>query len=93
VLGLAATTTRPTPIPDVEIDLLRSVTATLKAEPHPYLNCGDRVRIIDGALAGLEGILTRRKNEYRVVLSVEAIMRSIAVEVSEFDIEPVERRK
>jgi transcription antitermination factor NusG len=77
-------------IPDEEIVLLRNATESLKAEPHPYLSCGDRVRIVAGALAGMEGNLTRRKHEYRVVLSIEAIMRSIAVEVSEFDIEPSE---
>jgi transcription antitermination factor NusG len=93
ILGFAATTAKPTHIPDEEIALLRTATALLKAEPHPYLNCGDRVRIVVGALAGLEGILTRRKHEYRVVLSIEAIMRSLVVEVSEFDIEPVERWK
>jgi transcription antitermination factor NusG len=93
VLGFAASTAKPTPIPDEEIALLRTATATLKAEPHPYLNCGDCVRIVAGALAGLQGILTRRKHEYRVVLSIEAIMRSIVVEVSEFEIEPVEMRR
>ena len=51
------------------------------------------MRIVAGALAGLEGILTRRKQECRVVLSIEAIMRSIAVEVSEFDIEPMEKHQ
>jgi transcription termination/antitermination protein NusG len=48
---------------------------------------------VSGPLAGMTGILTRRKQEYRVVLSIEAIMRSIVVEVSEFDIEPQERRR
>lgn len=90
VLGFAATSARPMAIPDEEIVLLRNATESLKAEPHPYLSCGDRVRIVAGALAGMEGNLTRRKHEYRVVLSIEAIMRSIAVEVSEFDIEPSE---
>jgi transcription antitermination factor NusG len=93
VIGFAAASTKPLAIPDEEIAQLRVATATLKAEPHPYLNCGDRVRIVAGALAGLEGILTRRKNEYRVVLSVDAIMRSLVVEVSEFDIEPLEGHK
>ena len=93
VLGFAATTARPTAIPNEEIALLRTATAKLTAEPHPYLNCGDRVRIVQGPLAGMEGILTRRKQEWRVVLSIEAIMRSIAVEVSEFDIEPMEQRR
>jgi transcription antitermination factor NusG len=93
VLGFAATTTRPTAIPDEEMSLLRAATAELKAEPHPYLNCGDRVKVVAGPLAGMEGILTRRKHDLRVVLSIEAIMRSIAIEVSEFDIEPTERAR
>jgi len=91
VLGFAATSARPTAIPNEEIALLRTATEKLKAEPHPYLTLGDRVRIVAGPLAGLEGVLTRRKQECRIVLAVEAIMRSIAVEVSEFDIEPIER--
>jgi transcription antitermination factor NusG len=89
VLGFAATSARPTAISDEEIAQLRSAMETLKAEPHPYLSCGDRVRIVAGPLVGIEGILTRRKQDLRIVLSVEAIMRSIAIEVSEFDIEPV----
>jgi transcription antitermination factor NusG len=91
VLGFAATSTRPTAIADEEMELLRCATEDLKAEPHPYLSCGDKVRIVAGALAGLEGILTRRKHEYRVVLSIEAIMRAVVVEVSEFDIQPIEK--
>jgi transcription antitermination factor NusG len=91
VLGFAATSTRPTAIADEEMELLRRATEDLKAEPHPYLSCGDKVRIVAGALAGLEGILTRRKHEYRVVLSIEAIMRAVVVEVSEFDIQPIEK--
>jgi transcription antitermination factor NusG len=92
VLGFAASSARPTVIPDEDISVLRTATESLKAEPHPYLNNGDAVRIVAGPLAGMAGILTRRKQEYRVVLSIEAIMRSIAVEVSEFDIEPVESK-
>jgi transcription termination/antitermination protein NusG len=51
------------------------------------------VRIVAGPLAGMSGILTRRKQEYRVVLSIEAIMRSLVIEVSEFEIEPLEKRR
>jgi transcription antitermination factor NusG len=93
VIGFAATSAQPTEIPNEDIALLRTATAKLEAQPHPYMSCGDRVRIVAGALAGLEGILTRRKQEFRVVLSIEAIMRSIAVEVSEFDIEPMEKQQ
>jgi len=91
VLGFAASSAKPTIISENEISALRTATENLKAEPHPYLNNGDPVRIVAGPLAGMTGILTRRKQEYRVVLSVEAIMRSIVVEVSEFDIEPQEK--
>jgi transcription antitermination factor NusG len=93
VLGFAASSAKPTVISDEEISILRTATERLKAEPHPYLNNGDAVRIVAGPLAGMAGILTRRKQEYRVVLSIEAIMRSIVVEVSEFDIEPQEKRQ
>jgi transcription antitermination factor NusG len=93
VLGFAASSAKPTVIPDEEISTLRTAAESLKAEPHPYLNSGDSVRIVAGPLIGMTGILTRRKQEYRVVLSIEAIMRSIVVEVSEFDIEPQERKR
>jgi transcription antitermination factor NusG len=92
VLGFAASSVKPTVIPDEEISILRMATKNLKAEPHPYLNSGDLVRIVAGPLVGMTGILTRRKQEYRVVLSIETIMRSIVVEVSEFDIEPQKNR-
>jgi transcription antitermination factor NusG len=93
VLGFAATSAKPTVISDEEIFVLRAATESLKAEPHPYLNSGDAIRIVAGPLAGMRGILTRRKQECRVVLSIEAIMRSIVVEVSEFDIEPEEKKR
>jgi len=89
IIGFAASTTHPTPVPDDDIDALRKMAESLGAEPHPFLNVGDRVRIVAGPLAGCEGILTRRKQELRLVLSIQIIMRSISVEVSELDIEPV----
>ncbi len=88
VLGFATSTSRSTIISNDEISVLRVAINSLDAEPHPYLRSGDEVRIVAGPLAGTEGILTRRKQQYRVVLSIEAIMRSIVVEVSEFEIEP-----
>jgi transcription antitermination factor NusG len=93
VLGFVTSSTKPTAISDEEISVLRTATESLKAEPHPYLNNGDAVRIVAGPLAGNVGILTRRKHKYRVVLSIEAIMRSIVVEVSQFDIEPDIRKR
>ena len=92
VIGIAASNTSPTPIGDDEISRLRLVAEQVKAQPHPYLAVGERVRIIAGPLAGMEGILTRKKHELRVVISIEIIMRSITVEISEFEIEPIRSR-
>ncbi len=89
VLGLASSSAHPLKISGEEIEALRTVVESLRATPHPYLNAGDRVRITSGPLAGMEGILIRRKQELRVVLSIEIIMRSIAVEVSELEIEAI----
>ncbi len=62
-----------------------------KIEPHPYLKVGERVRITTGSMAGVEGILVRKKNEFRFVLTLDAIMRSVAVEVDANDLEPVDQ--
>jgi hypothetical protein len=49
------------------------------------------VRIKTGSMAGVEGILVRKKNEFRFVLTLEVIMRSVAVEVDANDLEPVDQ--
>ena len=74
-------------IPDVEIELLRSELPLRKFEPHPYLVVGCRVRIARGPLAGACGVLVRKKNDLRVVLSVDLIRQSVAVEVSADEVE------
>jgi transcription termination/antitermination protein NusG len=80
----------PTPLPDDEVEALRNaLTGQFRAVPHPYLKVGRRVRIIRGPLESCEGILLRNKGDFRVVLSVELIMRSVAVEVGAEDIVPV----
>lgn len=78
-------------VPELEIDALRKIMRSgARVEPHPYLKNGDRVRIRGGPLSGLEGILIRIKNTYRVVLSVELLQKAVAVEV---DLSTVERLK
>jgi transcription antitermination factor NusG len=79
---------QPTALPDNEIQALRA-SGTLPTEPHPYLTVGRRVRVKAGALGGVEGILIRRKNALRVVLSVNLIMKSASVEVDAGDIERI----
>ncbi len=80
-------------IPDAEIESIRSaIKWGNRVEPHPFLRCGDRVRVKSGPLQGLEGILVRKKNFYRLVLSVEILERSAAVEVDVSTVERVETR-
>lgn len=76
-------------IPDAEIELLRNELPNRKYEPFPYLTIGCRVRIIAGPMAGTCGILVRKKNSLRVVLSVEAIRQSVAVEVDADELETI----
>jgi transcription antitermination factor NusG len=80
----------PTALPDQEIEALRTgLENGVRAEPHPFLTMGRRVRVKNGPLAGLQGILMRRKNHMRLVVSVELIQRSMAVEMDEADLELV----
>ena len=79
----------PAWLPDATIDALRSGLETRPARPHSLLTAGQRVRIRSGALAGFEGIVARSKNSFRVVLTVEHIMQSYAVEVALEDLEPL----
>ena len=84
--------TEPTPLPEFEIETLRAALDPLSVEPYPMLAVGQRVRIRTGALAGIEGIVVRRKNSFRVVITLELIMQSIAVEVSADDLEPIDQQ-
>jgi transcription termination/antitermination protein NusG len=79
----------PTALPDREMDIMRSgLCQSLRAEPHPFLTVGRRVRITSGPFAGLEGILKRKKSNPRVVVSLELIQRSVAVDVDAADVRP-----
>jgi transcription antitermination factor NusG len=80
----------PAALPDEQLEALRTgLNGQLRAEPHPYLTIGRRIRIVRGAFQGAQGTLVRKKGVFRVVLSLELIMRSIAVEVDAADVEPI----
>jgi transcription antitermination factor NusG len=81
---------RPAMVPDGEIGALESsLAAGLRAEPHPYLREGKKVRVKSGPLANTEGIMIRRKEGSRLVLSIDLIMRSVTLDVDEADVEPL----
>jgi transcription antitermination factor NusG len=77
-------------VPEAEILAIRkAVEGHFRVEPHPFLKCGERVRVKRGSLEGVEGILIRKKNLYRLVLSVDMMAQSVAVEIDATDVEPV----
>jgi transcription antitermination factor NusG len=79
-------------IPEDEIQAIRkTVDGPMRVEPHPFLKCGERVRVTRGAMEGVEGILVRKKNHYRLVLSVAMLAQSVAVEIDASDVEPMPR--
>lgn len=73
----------PCPIPDSEIESLRqALVSGREFSSVPYLSGGEKVRVVQGPLAGLTGIVTRLKNRDRLVISVDLIMKSVSLDVA-----------
>ena len=90
VARLVAFEGKPAALPEGEIEALRrSLDSGLQVGPHPYLTAGRRVRLKSGPLAGMTGILLRRKGNFRVVISIELIQRSVAADADAADVEPL----
>jgi transcription antitermination factor NusG len=83
----------PASLPDTAIEALRTGLNEHRIEPHPLLRVGQFARIRSGAFAGMEGIVVRKKTGFRVVLTLEQIMQSVAVELDEDDVEPLTGEK
>lgn len=89
VLNVVGWGGRPAVVPQAQLDAVRQIIeSSLTVETHPYLKCGDRVRVKAGPLMGLEGILIRKKGVARLVISMELLGQSAAVEI---DVANVER--
>ncbi len=81
---------QPAAVPDPEIRALESgLSAGMRPKPHPYLRNGKKVRVKAGPLVDAEGIMIRRKEGFRLVLSINLLMRSVMLEVDEADVEPL----
>jgi transcription antitermination factor NusG len=77
----------PVALQDAEVERLRQGLAVLQAEPHPFLKAGQQVRVKNGPLSGAEGVLERHRGKFRVVLSMDLIQQSVAVEMDICDVE------
>ena len=89
-LKLVGTMGEGTSIPDEQIDAIRTlVEQGLPYSSHPFLKIGQRVRIRSGALNGVEGVLVSRSGERSLIISLDAIQRSLAVRIEGYDVEPI----
>jgi transcription antitermination factor NusG len=83
----------PALIPEDQIEAIRrAVNSPFRVSPHPFLKSGDAVRIKSGPLVGIEGIVSREKDIFRVVISVEMLGRSAAVEIDASAVERIHTR-
>lgn len=90
VLGLVGAHGEGASIPEEQIEAVRAlVQGSVPWTAHPFLEIGHRVRIRSGALNGLEGILVGRNGDRTLVISVNAIQRSLAVRLEGYEVEAV----
>ena len=87
IFSIVGSSQKPWELPDWEILALRNGLKSRKIRPHPRLVVGERARIKSGVLAGLEGVIIREKQNLRMVMCLDQIMRSVAIEVSAEELE------
>jgi transcription antitermination factor NusG len=91
VVGIISFGNTFVPVAEREIEAVQRVERSgIASIPWPYLREGDRVRVTEGALEGVEGVLVRSKTECRVVVSIELLQRSAAVEIDRRSVEPAQ---
>jgi len=90
VVNIVSVAGKPAPLGEEEIERMRACTVHASmVEPHPFLKVGQRVRVQHGPFTGWEGILVEKQNSARLVISVDAILKSIAINIHGVDVEPV----
>jgi transcription antitermination factor NusG len=89
VLRIVGNSREPLPVLDSTIEFLRSDYCKNKVEPYRELVVGQKVRIKSGAMQGLQGVLVRRNNNLRFVLTVDLINQHAAVEINAEHLAPV----
>jgi transcription antitermination factor NusG len=78
---------RPLPLSDSEVETVQAcLSRGAQLLPHPFLTLGRRVRVIRGPLQGLEGIVVRKKSQFRIVVSMNLIQRSVSADVAQQDL-------
>ena len=89
IAGLVGNHIGPLPIPDQQIEDIRTVlNQQVECTAHPLLQEGDRVRVVRGPLAGVEGRLVHINSRSRLMISIEMIHQALSVNISRHDVEP-----
>ena len=82
VVSIVGRGRQPEPIPEQEIANVQSMLQSgLMVTPHPYLRVGDRVTIVKGPLCGVDGLMIKNKAKCKIVVSINLLQRSVAVEL------------
>lgn len=90
VVHLVSVAGKPAILPEGDVERLRTCAArSAEVEPHPYLRIGHRVRVKHGPFAGWEGTLVEKQNALRLVINVEHIMKSVAINLHGADVEAI----
>ena len=93
VISVVGTGRIPIPVEEAEIEVIQRMVSTgMRVEPCPYLEVGQLVRIEDGALSGIEGVLTSFRGTRRIVVSISLLRRSVALEIDKSAVSPVRPR-
>ena len=89
VVHLVSSAGRALTLSEAEVERLRSCNSSSDIEPHPYLRIGQRVRVTYGPFSGWEGTLIGKQNAQRLVVTIEQIQKSIAINLHGADVEPI----
>ena len=89
VLQIVGNSRESVPLPDSEVEFLRSDFCRQRIEPYRDLVIGEKVRIKSGVMQGLQGTLVRKSNSMRFVLTLELINQHAAIQVAAEDLEPI----
>ena len=89
VIHIVGSSRAHVPIPDAEIDWLRAGMREKTLEPFHDLVVGKKVRIKTGSMEGVEGVLVRKGNGLKFVLSLKLINQHAAIEIGAEDLEPI----
>jgi transcription antitermination factor NusG len=89
IVQLVSVAGAPASLSDEDVERLRLCSfGCPDVEPHPYLKIGRRVRVKHGPFAGWEGTLLQKQNSRRLVVNIEQIMKSVAINIHSADVEP-----